>query len=95
MAMVIGGGIVLLGLFLLFGRLWGGATPDLALAAKAFVPVWLVIALVNMWAGVTKAGYTVAQELPILPVVFAVSAILVAVPWWQGRSETPTGETDR
>lgn len=48
-----------------------------------------------MWAGVTKAGYTVAQELPILPVVFAVPAILVAVPPWQGRSETPTGETDR
>ncbi|WP_186291868.1 hypothetical protein [Ancylobacter moscoviensis] len=48
-----------------------------------------------MWAGVTKAGYTVAQELPILPVVFAVPAILVAVPAWQGRSEAPTGETDR
>ncbi|WP_454683475.1 hypothetical protein [Ancylobacter moscoviensis] len=48
-----------------------------------------------MWAGVTKAGYTVAQELPILPVVFAVPASLVAVPPWQGRSETPTGEIDR
>ena len=34
MAMVIGGGLVLLGLFCLFGRLWGGSMPDLALAAN-------------------------------------------------------------
>ncbi|TSJ64744.1 hypothetical protein FO470_05705 [Starkeya sp. 3C] len=83
MAMVIGGGIVLLGLFLLFGRLWGGATPDLALAAKAFVPVWLVIALVNMWVGVTKAGYSMRDELPILLIVFIVPAVLAGIAVWR------------
>ncbi len=83
MAMVIGGGIVLLGLFLLFGRLWGGATPDLALAAKAFIPVWLVIALVNMWVGVTKAGYSVRDELPILLIVFIVPAVLAGIAVWR------------
>lgn len=83
MAMVIGGGIVLLGLFLLFGRLWGGATPDLSLAAKAFVPVWLVIALVNMWVGVTKAGYSVRDELPILLIVFIVPAVLAGIAVWR------------
>jgi hypothetical protein len=35
-----------------------------------------------MWVGVTKAGYTLAQELPILLVVFAVPAgIALAVAW--------------
>jgi len=48
MAMVIGGGIALLGIFCLFGKLWGADTPSIALAAKIFIPVWLVIALVNM-----------------------------------------------
>ncbi len=51
MAMVVGGGVVLLALFLLFGKLWGGADPDFALAAKAFIPVWLIVSLVNMWVG--------------------------------------------
>lgn len=83
MAMVIGGGIVLLGLFLLFGRLWGGASPDLALAARLFVPAWAVIALINMWVGVTRAGYSVRDELPILLVVFAVPAALAGLAIWR------------
>ena len=40
MLMVIAGGTVLLGVFLLFGKLWGGDTAGLALAAKAFIPAW-------------------------------------------------------
>ena len=83
MLMVIAGGGVLLGLFLLFGRLWGGTTPDLALAAKAFIPVWLVISLTNMWVGVAKAGYSVKDELPILVIVFAVPAIVAGLAIWR------------
>ncbi|MBD3846673.1 hypothetical protein IED13_13265 [Bosea sp. SSUT16] len=83
MAMVIGGGVVLLGLFLLFGKLWGGAQPDYALAAKLFVPVWLAVALLNMWVGVAKAGYSVRAELPILVLVFAVPALLALLVAWR------------
>lgn len=83
MAMVIGGGIVLLGLFLLFGKLWSGAEPSFATAAKLFMPVWLAIALVNMWVGVTKAGYSVREELPILAVVFVVPAALALLVAWR------------
>lgn len=81
-AQVIGAGIVLLGLFLLFGRLWGGAAPDYGLAARLFVPVWLVLALVNLWVGVTRAGYSLSEELPILVLVFAVPAGLAALAMW-------------
>jgi hypothetical protein len=85
-ALVIGGGLVLFNLFLLFGRLWGGATPEFSLAAKAFIPVWLLLALVNMWVGVTKAGYSVHDELPILLIIFTVPAALAAaVIWWVAR----------
>lgn len=83
MLLVITGGVVLLGVFALFGKLWGGDVVGIATAAKDFVPVWLVVALVNMWVGVTRAGYTVAQELPILLVVFAVPAAIAGLIAWQ------------
>lgn len=82
-AMVIGGGLVLLALFLQFGRLWGGPAADLALAAKLFIPAWLVISLVNMWVGVTKAGYSVRDELPILAIVFLVPAAIAVIAAWR------------
>lgn len=83
MAMVILGGLLLLAVFALFGRLWGQGAADVALAAKVFVPVWAAVAAVNLWVGVTRAGYTVAQELPILAVVFLVPALAAAAVAWQ------------
>ncbi len=83
MLQVILGGAVLLGVFALFGKLWGDDVAGIASGARAFIPVWLAIALVNMWVGVTKAGYTVTQELPILLVVFLVPSALAALVAWQ------------
>lgn len=83
MIQVIGGGIALLGIFCLFVKLWGADTASIALAAKLFGPAWLVIALINMWIGVTRAGYAVIQELPILFIVFAVPAALAVIVAWR------------
>ena len=83
MLMVIIGGIVLLGVFCLFGRLWGTDLSGLALAAKIFIPVWLAVAVVNMWIGITRAGYTVMDELPILGLVFVVPAVIAVIVIWQ------------
>ena len=86
-AMVIGGGLGLLGLFVLFGWLWGASATAMGLAARGFVPIWAIMAVVNMWVGVTRAGYTVAQELPILLLNFALPAALaVAAVWFLSRS---------
>ncbi|HNT39384.1 MAG TPA: hypothetical protein PKO45_09725 [Rubrivivax sp.] len=82
-AMVIGGGLVLLGVFVLFGWLWGASAAGMALAAKVFVPAWLAVALVNMWVGVSHAGYSVRQEAPILVLVFLVPALLAGLLAWQ------------
>ncbi len=81
-AMVIGGGLGLLAVFVPFGWLWGASTAGMALAAKAFVPVWVLVACINMWVGVAHAGYTVRQEAPILMVVIAVPALLAALAAW-------------
>ena len=61
---VIAGGLLLLGLFVLAARFVHAASPvaGMAAAARWFIPVWLVAAGINMWIGVAKAGYSVAEE---------------------------------
>ena len=83
-ALVIGAGLLQLGVFVLYGWLWGASSAGMALAAKAFVPAWLAVAALNMWVGVAHAGYTLRQEAPILLLVFAVPAA-AAVAWRLAR----------
>lgn len=80
--LVILGGLILLGLFLLFGWLWGASAGAMALAAKLFWPAWLLMAVVNLWVGVAHAGYSLREELPILLLVFAVPAAAAGVAVW-------------
>ena len=81
---VIAGGFVLLILCLVVARLTGGANPGAACAtaAKVFLPLWLVMAGINLWVGVTKAGYSVADEAPVFVVVFSVPAAAALIAWW-------------
>jgi len=82
---VIAGGLVLLAACLVIGRWVGGAAPAVGLvkAVKVFVPLWLVAAGINMWVGVAKAGYSVAEEAPIFLVVFAVPTAVALFVWWR------------
>jgi hypothetical protein len=87
---IIAGGLLLLGLFILVGRWLGGATnQSTALAAKLFLPVWLVAALINMWIGVTRAGYSVSEEFPIFLAIFLIPGIAAAFIWWKLSSGSP------
>lgn len=81
---VIAGGLVLLGLFLIVGRLLSPGAPaaGVATAARWFIPVWLIGAGVNLWVGVSQAGYSVAEEAPIFLVVFAVPAVVALLVAW-------------
>ncbi|BDG72144.1 hypothetical protein [Roseomonas fluvialis] len=83
MLMVMLAGILLLGVFLLFGWLWGHSLAGVATGAKVFLPAWLIVATVNLWVGVSRAGYTVMQELPILAANFAVPAAIAVLAAWQ------------
>jgi len=74
---VIAAGFVLLALCLLIGRLLGANE-----AVLAFIPLWLVASGINMWAGVSKAGYSVAEEAPIFLIVFAIPAGVALLVWW-------------
>jgi hypothetical protein len=52
-------------------------------AAIYFLPVWLIATAVNLWYGVTQAGYSVKDEAPIFLLVFAVPAIMALLAWWK------------
>ena len=82
-ALILMGGIAQLAIFVLFGWLWGHSVAGMALAAKVFIPFWLVITAVNMWVGVTQAGYSVKVEAPILLLNFLVPAVLASLTAWQ------------
>ncbi len=81
--MVIGGGLLLLGIFLLFGKLWSVGSSEIGTAAMLYIPVWLVVSIVNLWVGVSRAGYALREELPILLLVFAVPALAAGFALWQ------------
>jgi hypothetical protein len=82
---VIAVGFVLLALCLVAGRLMGGAAQPTALARSAlvFVGLWFVGAGINMWLGVTRAGYSVKEEIPFFFIVFLIPAVVALLVWWR------------
>ncbi len=80
---IIVSGLILFGICLLASRWLSAAGTAPALAAKIFIPLWLVAAAYNMWVGVSRAGYSVAEELPIFLVIFAIPAAVAALVWWK------------
>jgi hypothetical protein len=79
---IILGGLLLLAVALLAGRWIGPGSHGMATAAKIFLPAWLAIALLNMWMGVARAGYSVKEEFPIFLVIFAIpAAVALFVAW--------------
>jgi hypothetical protein len=77
--MVVLGGFLLLGVCLLAGRLM----KTMPIAALIFIPVWFGAALINLWIGVSRAGYSVAEELPVFLLAFAIPAVVALFVWWK------------
>jgi hypothetical protein len=74
---VIAGGLVLLVACLIAGHF----AATVSRGALAFLPLWFIGAGVNMWIGVTRAGYPISAELPIFLLVFGVPAALGLCAW--------------
>lgn len=68
--MVIMGGLIMLAVML------ATAKGDYRRAASRFIPLWLLLSILNLLVGVYSAGYSFAEELPILGLVFGVPAAL-------------------
>jgi hypothetical protein len=82
---VITAGLALLAVCLLIGRAVGGPLPAIGVvtAVKVFIPLWLIGAGINLWLGVAKAGYSVADEAPYFLIVFAVPTAVALLVWWR------------
>ena len=79
---LLAGFLVLAACFIL-GKLFSANYPGaLTSVTVAFVALWFVIAAVNMWTGVAKAGYSFAEELPVFALIFLVpAAVAILVKW--------------
>jgi hypothetical protein len=77
-------GLLLLGAALLLGKLLSTHYPGATFVATvAYVALWLIIAGLNMWVGVAKAGYSVTEELPIFLLIFGVPAAVAILLKWK------------
>lgn len=76
-------GLLLMASLLVLTKLFSehySSAPSLALAIG--LSLWLAATGINMWIGVSKAGYSVTEELPILLLLFVVpAAVAVLVRW--------------
>jgi len=73
-AIILAIGFVALAICLAVGWSSGGA-PRLKAAAWVFIALWFVATAVNMYIGVTRAGYSFMEELPIFLLLFGVPAL--------------------
>ena len=82
--LIILGGFVLWGGCLLAAKMLGDSRPSATTSATAvFAVVWLGVAAWNMWNGVTRAGYSVSEELPIFFVIFLVPVVVAVIVKWR------------
>jgi hypothetical protein len=77
-------GFLLWGATLGAAKLFAGAnSSSMSSATIAFIAVWFVAAAVNLWVGVTRAGYSIAEELPIFLAIFMVPALYAVLVKWK------------
>ncbi len=75
------GGLALFGACIGVARLLGTAA-NLTAATLGCVALWFAVSAANLWLGVTRAGYSFTEELPIFLLIFLVpAAVAVLVRW--------------
>ena len=52
-------------------------------ATVVFVVMWFVAAAANMWIGVSQAGYSFQEELPIFLLIFLLPSVVAIFAKWK------------
>ena len=52
-------------------------------ATNLFIVVWLALAAANLVAGAARAGYTIAEELPIFLLIFGLPVFCILLLRWK------------
>jgi hypothetical protein len=77
-------GLLLFAAMFLYSRLFVQHYPQaLTWATGGFVLVWLAATVFNLWVGVSHAGYSVREELPILLLLFGLPAAVALLVRWK------------
>ncbi len=61
--------------------LGGGSAASWFRATRTFVIFWFMVAVTNMWVGVTQAGYAASEELPIFALIFGIPTVVAVGVW--------------
>jgi hypothetical protein len=78
------GGFVLWASLLAIGKFLAFGHPAATSRATAiFAVIWFVLAAVNLWFGVARAGYSVAEELPIFLLIFLLPVAIAGLVTWK------------
>jgi hypothetical protein len=59
------------------------STSSMTTATAAFVAIWFVAAAANLWIGVSQAGYSLQEELPIFLLIFLFPAAVAIIAKWK------------
>lgn len=79
----ISGLLIFFGLFF-YSRLFLQHFPNaVTTATYSFVALWLAATAFNMWVGVSHAGYSFREELPIMLLLFALPVVVALVVRWK------------
>ena len=75
--------LIFMGLFI-YARLFVLHYPRaIEITTYCFVGFWFIATSFNMWVGVSHAGYSVREELPIMLVLFTVPSIIALLIKWK------------
>ena len=81
---IIVGGLVLWAICLGIAKfLTNAGATSTTIATAAFVAIWFVAAAANMWIGVSQAGYSFREELPIFLLIFLLPAVVAVFVNWK------------
>jgi hypothetical protein len=77
-------GFLLVGASFILGKLFLDSYAEaVTWATSLFIVVWLAVAAANLMAGVTRAGYSIAEELPLFLLIFGLPALCILLIWWK------------
>ena len=69
-------GFLLVGASFILGKLFLDSYAEaITWATSLFIVVWLALAAANLMAGVRRAGYSIAEELPLFLLIFGLPAL--------------------
>jgi len=77
-------GLLMFSSLFFYSRLFVQHYPGaVTIVTYSFVVLWLAATVFNMWVGISHAGYSFREELPIMLLLFALPAVVALVVRWK------------